>query len=561
MIVIRFRTPEAMFRINADPDADFLAVLEELATKIHTLDMNSLTLATGPHGEGQSAASAMCGKTPNEMGLRNGLIFFAKYAREDASSSAPPPATAMNAAGTTVEIKQLGPVVPKQFDVDTKLDAADGFIKRPHLLMCRHGDKGMCEYCSPLPPWDKDYHKEHNIKHISFHSQVRQLDEATNNRNNALLYIAPLAEPNYKIDLGCGQGHAPYPKGICSKCQPSPITLSQQKFRMVDHVEFALLEVVNTFIDLWRRTGVQRYGIMYGSYQVAPDIPLGIKAVVEAVFEPPQLDEADGISLLPWDNEEMVNKMAEGLGLVPVGAIFTDLTDLGAGNGLVLAKRHKDLYFLLNLEIIMAARNQIAHPNPTKHLALGVYSLKFVTTVVSGGLHGEIEPRSYMVLASAEALVKADIIVGTTQPAEIMVNPTTNRRYVPDIAFSKINEYGLEVKTNAKPTFPVEFLLVLLTDAFPVDPQPLFETGFPVENRDFMGETQDLATAKNYMALGDPLRVANFHFLVFLAKMGVLAPAEWESLLRYVKNRDQDDYVKVVQSSGWMTFMTILEQS
>lgn len=561
MIVLRFRTKEGMLRIEADPDGDFLLVLEQLATKIHTLLLQLLTLASSPSDQGHPANS-MCGQTPNQMGLTNGHLFYAKYDPIDSEPSAPL-TVAINAAGATVEIKDALslPLKPKEFDVDIELSKEDGQIKRQRSSMCRHGDKGMCEYCLPLPPWDKDYRESHNIKHMLFHAHLRELNENTNNRNQSLSYIAPLTEPNYKIDLTCTNGHQPYPKGICSKCQPLPITLSQQKFRMVDHVEFASFDVLNQFIDAWRRTGIQRFGVMYGHYEKAPDVPLGIKAVVEAIYEPPQAGEADGITLLEWENEKQVDELAAELGLYQVGMTFTDLTDSGSGNGLVLCKRHKDLYFLSNLEILMAGRNQIRHPNPSQWLALGQYSSKFVTTVILGGLQGEIEPKSYMVLALAEALIKADMILGSTQPSEIMVNETTLRRYVPDISFSKINKYGLEVKTNAKPTFPVEFLLVSLTDSFPVEPQPMFSTNFPIENRESFGVLQDLGAARQYLNGGDGSRLADFHFLAYLAKTGILGANEWRALIKYIKNKDDRDYLELVESPGWMTFMTILEQS
>lgn len=540
-----------MLRVNADADADFLLALEQLASQINTSLLQSLTLGTSPSDTGK-AASEYCGKTPNQLGLSNGHLFFAKY------DAPPPKVVAISALGKVEEAQKPQ---PKEYEVDTFLAKANGEIKRGRSSTCRHGDKGMCEYCSPLPPWDQGYRDEHHIKHMSFHAHLRELNEHTNNRNQALSYIAPLVEPNYLVDLNCSDGHARYPAGICSKCQPGLITLGQQKFRMVDHVEFALFDVLNQFIDAWRQTGVQRFGVMYGRYQPAPDVPLGIKAVVEAIYEPPQSGEADGITLLPWDNEAMVNEVAGQLGLYQVGVTFTDLTDSGTGDGLVLCKRHKDLYFLTNLEMLMAARNQINHPNPSKWLALGTYSSKFVTTVILGGLQGEIEPRSYQVLALAEALVKADIIAGTTQPSLVMVNETTLRRYVPDISFSKINQYGLEVKKNAKPTFPGEFLLVLLTDAFPVDPKPMFSSQFVIENREFIGQVQDLSAAKRYLDGGDGSRLRDFHFLVYLARTDVLGSQEWHYLVNYVTTGDDHAYLQLVQSSPWMTFMTIINQS
>ena len=147
-------------------------------------------------------------------------------------------------------------------------------------------------------------------------------------------------------------------------------------------------------------------------------------------------------------------KSAAKLGIYKVGIVFTDLTDLGQKDGTVLCKRHKDSYFLTNLEILMAAKFQIANPNTTKYSNNGQFSSKFVTCVISGGLQGEIEPRSYQVSTSGEALVKADLITGSTQPSQIYVNESNDVRYVPDISYLKINEYGLEVKTKCQGYIP-----------------------------------------------------------------------------------------------------------
>jgi nuclear protein localization family protein 4 len=88
---------------------------------------------------------------------------------------------------------------------------------------------------------------------------------------------------------------------------------------MVDHVEFSSSRLINDFIEFWRLTGCQRFGYMYGRYEHYPDVPLGIKAVVEAIYEPPQENETDALTLsLPWPDEEMVEKVAAASGLVRV---------------------------------------------------------------------------------------------------------------------------------------------------------------------------------------------------------------------------------------------------
>ena len=305
---------------------------------------------------------------------------------------------------------------------------------------------------------------------------------------------------------------------------------------------------------------------MYGRYEPFDKVPLGIKAVVEAIYEPPQSGELDGITMLPWENEAEVDAIALELGIYKVGVVFTDLTDSGQKNGTVLCKRHKDSYFLSNLEILMAARNQIQHANITKFSSSGQFSSKFVTCVISGGLNGEIEPRSYQVSTSAEALVRADIITGSTQPSRLYVNSSNDRRYVPDVAYLELNEYGLEVKSNAKPTFPVDFLLVSLTDSFPVNPTPMFDTdsNFVIENRDFFNELQNLHAVSKYLnadTSGKGTSLCNFHFLVYLKRTNILGAQEFDLLLRFVRERQYEDYLHLVESPGWMTLITILEQS
>lgn len=565
-----------MFRISVDPSQDFAVVVEELLGKIGCKDAGEVLLSEQPTSGGASrTAQSLIGQRVDQLGLKNGDMLFVTVNSSEGSNPATTTTTLNNTSnnqpivgGTvsgSISIKGTIPSLNttttsrkpvQQLPVDTLLDGKDGRIKRSRSYMCRHGDKGMCEYCLPLPPWDKGYREEHGFKHKSFHAHVAELNEQKNNKHNATSYMAPLEEPDYVTTIDPRTG---------VRTGPTVVTLQQQQFRMVDHVELADSQIMNQFIDVWRQTGVQRFGYMYGRYEEYPEVPLGVKAVVEAIYEPPQAGEVDGLTLLEWTNEKAVDQVAEALGLMRVGIIFTDLTDLGMKNGTVLCKRHKDTYFLSCLEIMMAGRNQLSHKNATVHSASGEYLSKFVTCVISGGIHGEIEPRSYQVSVAGEALVRADIITGTTQPSILHINDSAPGRIVPDVFYSKINEYGLEVKTNAKPSFPVEFLLVSLLDSFPKEPKPQFNLNFTIENRDFMGELQELKAAYRFLnsdVVGDGSQLVDFHFLVYLlTKLDILGDSEAQLLLTFARDRQYEDYLRLVESPGWMTLVTILEQS
>lgn len=439
--------------------------------------------------------------------------------------------------------------------VDAALRRESGRISRgrdPHY--CQHGPRGMCSHCQPLEPWDAAYQQERGIKHLSFHAHLRRLAAGAQHPAPGLV-----EEAEYGVRARCA-GHPPYPEGICTKCQPSAIVLQQQPFRMVDHVEFEAPAVVEPVLAAWRRSGHQHFGWLLGRYAVYDGVPLGIKAVVSAVWMPPQDGSVDGFQLLPAaaGTDAHVQAVAADLGLAVVGMLYTDLADDGSRSGRVLARRSAATFFVSSGEALFMAAQQLAHPSRCAASRSGVFSSKFVTVVATGNEDAEVALLAYQVSNTAEALVRSALLEATTDPSLVMVRESVpGTLYVPEVMYKLADEYGNTVQRTADPFFPVEYLLVTLSHGFPVQQDPLFRSAAPFPPA---LEQPTAATLRAYMAADAdaPLSAAlsNFDLLVFLhAHLGA---DTCRAICRAVAARDDSALAGLTaESTAWNSMLAI----
>lgn len=439
---------------------------------------------------------------------------------------------------------KVPPAVLVEDEVDRILAKQEGKIERARdNLHCQHNANSQCVHCIPLDPFDEKYLQEKQIKFLSFHSYLRKISGGMSRGK-----FAPLRNLCCRVVHTARCSHQPYPQGICSKCQPSAVTLNRQPWRHVDAIMFENSQLVDRFLTFWRESGAQRCGWLYGRYEVYPEVPLGIKAVICTIYEPPQESSRDHIRILPDPKEELVEELASKLGLVRVGWIFTDLVPLADGK--VKSYRGVDTHFLSAQEIITAAAYQNQFPNKCQLTEEKVFGSKFVTVCVTGNSEHEIHMEGYQVSNQCMALVRDGVLVPTKDAPELAyVRESTENNYVPDVFFMEKDEYGNEIKKLGRP-LPVEYLLTDVPVTTPKEPLATFsllkeKQTFPVENRLLESSIQDFNSFAGYITQFRSAEffdaIADFHVLIFMATLDIMPLREYMGpLLEAVRTSNRE---------------------
>lgn len=104
---------------------------------------------------------------------------------------------------------------------------------------------------------------------------------------------------------------------------PTSINMKRQEYRHVDYVQFMNSAEISNFVNFWLNSFEERVGWLYGYYAEDPDYELGIRAIVEAIYEPPQSGTYNNVEIKDDPFQAQVDIIAQGLGLQRVGWIYT----------------------------------------------------------------------------------------------------------------------------------------------------------------------------------------------------------------------------------------------
>ncbi|KAF8641129.1 hypothetical protein AX17_000771 [Amanita inopinata Kibby_2008] len=592
-MLIRIRSKDGNFRFELSPKSDVSELLNKILETSPGADPSTVTISNQPRGN-EVRILTLKGRTLQSLGLNHGDLVFVQY-----QAASPRLNGDAETASSTSDVQVSGEIAKRPWEsvqedpVDMYWRSQPGKIPRGRdSRFCKHGPNGMCDYCMPLEPYDAAYHKENNIKHLSYHAYLRKITpKATTSASSTL---PPLTPSSYKVKVPCPSGgHPPWPAGICTACQPSAITLQSQSFRMVDHLEIASTDVIERFLQAWRKTGLQRFGWLIGRYEPYEKVPMGVKAVVEAIYEPPQQGELDGLILgWPWEDDSRIRNLAASASapLTIVGFIFTDLDPTPEDRTKNVYKRHPDSFYLSSLETIFAAKLQRDNPTASRSSPSGQFASRLVTAVLTGTEDGQVDIAAYQVSEQATAMVEADMIEASVEPGIVRVKEEERSlnaaRYVPDVFYSYKNEYGLEVKKSAKPCFPLEFLIVNVTHGFPQNPAPLFRsTQFSIENRPGLEDQNFEQVFKALARLEAPSIecsqiaqdglahkrralaewLSDWHLLAFLETTHLISTEDMRTIMRIASSPtlldDLSQLDAFLVTESWQTLMTFTRES
>lgn len=185
---------------------------------------------------------------------------------------------------------------------------------------CNHSPEAMCINCM-------NSKEPIGMKHVSFHRFLKDLALKCVGKHpidkKCHLCIPP-SQPSFKINLNCKE-HKPYPEGICNKCMPPNINLKRQEYRHIDYVEFLNKEELDNFVHYWQENYYKgpRVGFLVGYFAEDKTYPDGIRVIVEAIYEPPQISKENEFILSNDSEMDNVIKLASLWEFEIVGIIYT----------------------------------------------------------------------------------------------------------------------------------------------------------------------------------------------------------------------------------------------
>uniref|UniRef100_A0A2C9L3G9 RanBP2-type domain-containing protein n=1 Tax=Biomphalaria glabrata TaxID=6526 RepID=A0A2C9L3G9_BIOGL len=530
-------------------------------------------------------------KKLSDYQIKHGDMLFLEFSHKSRpdSSSLPFSSEVSPRQSTETGLASLVPDVQED-EVDRLLREEDGKIYRKrNEQLCRHGPQGKCLHCVPLEPYDQEFLSKCDppIKFLSFHSYIRKLTGGVDKGK-----FVNLENLSCKIKPGCKE-HPPWPGGICTKCQPSAITLNRQILAVVSAT---CLSVYMFFKEkhpdgvLSDRTGLAGVSAMLtagGMQFMGEGKGLGLPTfhsrgekhkIAKAGWQrlarltqsySLQRTTVNKIELLDNPKEALVMAAAEKMGLRPIGWIFTDLVADDLSKGTVKNFRGNiDSHFLSAEECIMAADFQNKYPNPCSLSPDGHFGSKFVTVVVTGDNDNQIHFEGYQVSNQCMALVRDDCFVPTKDVPQLgYIKESGNEQYVPDVFYKDKDNYGNEVIHIARP-LPVEYLLVTIPAAFASDFHYTFKSNiqsesFPVENRENIGQTQEFSALTSYLERFPPNKfleaMSDFHLLMFLATSDMLPLKDkMDILFEAVKNHDEAKAMEFMKTEEWATVQEMM---
>ncbi|CRG97853.1 nuclear protein localization protein 4, putative [Plasmodium gallinaceum] len=285
---------------------------------------------------------------------------------------------------------------------------------------------------------------------------------------------------------------------------PLSITLKHQEYRHVDHLELMNVEEIKDFVHYWCYNNnmiEQRAGWMYGYYKEDSHYNLGIRAVCECIYEPPQINENNQVKFLPDEFLESVDLIAERLGLERIGWIFTHLP-------------RKE--YLTSDEVVHIAKLQLA--NMKKNMHYTNYSVSnFITCTISPDplLSNEPVTNAFMVSDLGMALIRDNFIEeNQMDPSHIHLRNPNKNELLPQIL-----ESGKE--TNK---FDTDWFIVRVNESAPKVVRSIFRNfHFPRENRVNLQTANDIkeyfTSKKLDRGNNGNFKCSDFHLILFVSKV------------------------------------------